>query len=165
MEFILREIEKALDCGLYYLALQSTLTLPDICGALQSDNGRATGEKYKNWYKNCADFSDPNTLSAEDCYSFRCSCLHQGSTLHEDSSYKRILFLVPNNVITLVGYSVINDALHINIETFCRNMISAVRRWESSAKTTPNFIKNYEKVIKLHPLGIAPYIVGLPVIT
>lgn len=41
MELILKEIERALDAKLYYLALQASLTLPDICGALQSNDGVA----------------------------------------------------------------------------------------------------------------------------
>ena len=46
MELILKEIERALDAKLYYLALQASLTLPDICGALQSDDGVAKNYKY-----------------------------------------------------------------------------------------------------------------------
>ena len=50
MELILKEIERALDAKLYYLALQASLTLPDICGALQSDDGVAKNYKYIAWY-------------------------------------------------------------------------------------------------------------------
>lgn len=46
MELILKEIERALDAKLYYLALQASLTLPDICGALQSDDGVAKKHIY-----------------------------------------------------------------------------------------------------------------------
>ena len=46
MELILKEIERALDAKLYYLALQASLTLPDICGALQSNDGVAKKHKY-----------------------------------------------------------------------------------------------------------------------
>lgn len=164
MEFILREIEKALDCGLYYLALQSTLTLPDICGAIQNET-KKPGDRYKEWYRTYAVIPYPNALTAEDCYYFRCACVHQGSTQSPKSTYKRILFIVPNNTITLCGYTVINDALHINIETFCRNMVFSVRRWEAQVKGTESFIRNYGKIIKLYPSGFPPYIVGIPTIT
>ena len=60
MELILKEIERALDAKLYYLALQASLTLPDICGALQSDNGKATGDKYIAWYDTYA--KEPGNL-------------------------------------------------------------------------------------------------------
>lgn len=57
MHDLLEQIEKALECNLYYLALQSTLALPDICGALESENGQANRTKYINWY---------NTYAKED---------------------------------------------------------------------------------------------------
>lgn len=165
MEFILKEIEKALDCGLYYLALQATLVLPDICGALGSSNGKSDNEKYKNWYNHNVKDMRTNSMSAEDCYYFRCSCVHQARTQHHKSTYSRIMFIVPNSVFTLCGYTIINDALHININTFCRDMVAAVRTWESALKDTPNFTRNYQKLIKLYPDGILPYISGIPVIT
>lgn len=66
MEHILNEIERALDAGLYIVALQSTLTLPGICAALESDNGfndnndKAT---YIEWYdKNVKPYVDYRNL-------------------------------------------------------------------------------------------------------
>ena len=59
MEVITQEIERALDAGLYYLALVCTLTLPDICAALESPTGDTSGksgEKYKKW---CATWLEP----------------------------------------------------------------------------------------------------------
>jgi hypothetical protein len=41
----IREIELALQVQLYYLALISALTLPDICAALEAENGE-TGSDY-----------------------------------------------------------------------------------------------------------------------
>lgn len=61
MELILKEIERALDAKLYYLALQVSLTLPDICAALQSDDGRASKSKYIAWYDTYA--KEPGNLS------------------------------------------------------------------------------------------------------
>ena len=48
MHDLLEQIEKALECNLYYLALQSTLALPDICGALESENMASDLEHEKN---------------------------------------------------------------------------------------------------------------------
>ena len=44
METLLREIEHALDAGLFYLALALSLSLPDICAALDSPNGESSGQ-------------------------------------------------------------------------------------------------------------------------
>ena len=52
IESLLQEIEKAIKAELYYLALLLTLTLPDICTALEQPNGRTDGKRlYKKWYK------------------------------------------------------------------------------------------------------------------
>ena len=49
MEELLIQIELALQYNLYYLALQSTLTLPDICSALIDTKGETSGAKYASW--------------------------------------------------------------------------------------------------------------------
>ncbi len=59
--------------GLYFLALHGALTLPDICGALESDTGTASGAKYKAWLR----ANVPGLASdAELIYGLRCSLLH-----------------------------------------------------------------------------------------
>ena len=164
MEFLLKEIELALENKLYFMALQSTLSLPDICGALQSSNGMANRKKYITWYNTYAKEPFDNAISGEDCYYFRCSCLHQGSTQNPNSSYKRIIFLIPNVFVSMHN-NILNDALNIDIKIFCTNVIKAVRKWEQQERNNPNYIKNYDKLIKIYPNGITPYIVGMPAIS
>lgn len=158
MEFMLKEIEKALDCGLYYLALQSALTLPDICGALQSDSGRATSNKYKKWFDKYAKEEGPIVLTGEECYHYRCSCLHQLRSDHEKSRYDRIKFTLPNEQNIVAHDNRLGTFLNIDLVIFCRNMTAAVRKWENDVKDSPNFIRNYEKLMKTHQNGLAPYI-------
>lgn len=164
MEFLLKEIEQALNSGLYFIALQSTLTLPDICGALQSVDGIATRDDYITWYDTYAKESSRNAISGQDCYYFRCSCIHQGTSQNPRSSYKRILFLVPNDQLFLHN-NIIEDALNIDINIFCSNIIAAVRKWEQRIKNDANFVRNYDNLIKVYPTGIPPYINGIPVIS
>ena len=42
MEELINQIKIALDNNLYYLSLQATLSLPDICASLQSKDGKTT---------------------------------------------------------------------------------------------------------------------------
>ena len=51
MEKYLSEIEAALNQGLKFIALQSALTLPDICGALISNGKESVKDRYVNWYE------------------------------------------------------------------------------------------------------------------
>lgn len=162
MEELLKEIEKGLEVGLYQTALSMTLCLPDICGALESENGRASGEKYKAWFNEYIEKTKIGRITADDCYYFRCSFLHQYTTEHNKSNYEKIIFLEPNDTISMHN-NVLEGALNIDINIFCISIIEAVIRWKSLKQETEEYIKNYDKTFKKHPNGISPYIVGIPV--
>jgi hypothetical protein len=74
---LVSQVRAAANADLYYLALFGVLVLPDICGALDSDNGRASGPKYKDWVRKNV---PQQAGQAEEIYGLRCSLLHQGMT-------------------------------------------------------------------------------------
>ena len=170
MEDFLSQIKLALSYNLYYIALQSILTLPDICGALESQNGHTNNEKYKNWYKNNVITSEG--ISAEDCYCFRCSMVHQAKTKHDKSSFGRIMFIEPGHpysgMLNNVGFQIGNNvkpSLAINLTTFCNDMIKSAEKWWIKSKNNPIVTKNYQSMVKRYPNGLPPYIGGVPVIS
>lgn len=166
MNDFLEQILKALDCNLYYLALQSTLSLPDICSALISPNGMTSGSQYINWYNTYAKEPGSLSINGEDCYKFRCSAIHQGSTQHARSSYSRILFIEASRANGIIIHNtVLNDALNIDLRVFCENMVQSVVKWLELVKDDPIFLSNYEKFMKRYPNGFPPYIVGISIIT
>ena len=64
MEELVKQIEKALDCNLYYLALISTLVLPDIAGAISySPKGSSSEEFYVKWFDK---YVDDKALTGKD---------------------------------------------------------------------------------------------------
>lgn len=165
MEFILQNIEKCLYNKLYFVALQSTLTLPDICGALESETGSTNGKSYKKWYDE--NMQGKSILSAEDCYAFRNGMVHQAYPKHKNMRYERVIFIHPDFTNIIGGdNNIINNAVWIDFIKFCENMIESVRQWEKRMKDSNNvnFEKNYSNLIQVHPKGISPYIVGIPVI-
>jgi hypothetical protein len=183
MRLLLNQLEKSLDSGNYYLSLFTALTLPDIAGALGSENGLATGAKYKAWYEKWGRprimdtvlASVPehakehiteieNPLDGEACYLFRCSLLHQGKAAHPKSQYSRIIFIEPGSTTNVIHYGVINDALCIDLASFCKEMILGVRMWLDELESSEQYQKNYADFVQRHPTGLAPYIVGVPVI-
>lgn len=93
MRNFLAQIKKGLDVNLYLLSLFSALAIPDICGAMGSENGEASAEKYKTWFDKYVAPKYNNFLNGDDCYYSRCSLLHQGSSQHNKSNYKRVLLL------------------------------------------------------------------------
>lgn len=165
MEDFLNQIENALEYNLYYIALQSTLTLPDICSSLISatPTKRKVRQEYVDWYTN--HFKDNLYLSAEDCYYFRCANVHQAKTIHANSNYSRILFIEPQTAPITIHNCIINDVLCIDVNKFCKGMISSVRSWINSVKGTEPFETNYKSFIKRYPNGLPPYVVGIPIIS
>jgi len=183
MRDLLEQIERGLEANVYYLSLFASLAIPDICGAIDSLDGEASGAKYVEWYdkwvaprfnqavqatlpKNLP-IAPPkleNPLTGDACYRFRCSLLHQGSTQHPKSPFSRILFIEPGSRGIVVHHSILNDALCIDIRHFCAEVLAGTRMWLAEAEGTQQFRTNYDRCIKLYPNGLAPYISGLPVV-
>ena len=183
MRTLVDQVEASLGSGLYFLSLYTSLTIPDIAGALSSENGEATGAKYGAWFETWARprffetvlasvppehrqhiRSMENPLTGDACYRFRCSLLHQGSSQHSKSPFNRIMFIEPGATTNVVHYGKVNDALCIDLNLFCREMISGARLWLNQAEKDAHYIKNYERFARRHPEGLAPYIVGVPVV-
>ena len=179
---LINQIEASLSSGLYFLSLYTALTIPDIAGALGSENGEASGSKYAAWFEQWVrprfletvlasvppehrqHIKMENPLTGEVCYRFRCSLLHQGSSQHPKSQFSRIMFIEPGATTNVIHYGQLNDALCIDLNLFCREVISGARLWLKQAEQEENFIKNYERFARRHTSGLAPYIVGVPVI-
>ena len=160
---LLAQIETAVDANLYLIALFASLAIPDICGAIDSEDGTASKSKYINWFnKYVADKC--SFLSGEDCYYFRCSFLHQGSTQHPNSSYSRILFVDPTATTNVLHCNVFNDALNIDFRIFCKDMVEAARQWLTNVESTERYTQNIEKFVQRYPTGLH-IISGLPVIS
>jgi hypothetical protein len=133
MERILSQIESTLDSGNYIPALFTALALPDICGAVDSADGRASGASYKTWFDaHVGDkykLGDWVFLDGDGCYYFRCSLLHQGSSIHPKQSYSRIEFIEPGSTKSEAHCVIIDNTLVIDVVTFCRDLVAGARTW------------------------------------
>lgn len=182
MRDVIDQLERSLDQPLYFLSLFAALAVPDIAGALESEDGLASGERYKAWYERWARPQFPkmlratlrpeirdhvtveNPLTGDACYRFRCSLLHQGTTQHPKSSYSRIIFVEPGATSGTFHYNVFNDALNIDVGLFCREIAVGAREWLAVSEGTDRFRANYDRFARRYPKGLAPYIVGVPII-
>ncbi len=166
MKDFLLQIRGALKVDLYYLSLFATLAIPDICGALDSADGIATPSKYKTWFDEQLRKEYGESFSGEDCYRFRCSLLHQGTTQHPKSKYARIIFVEPSPATAnlVLHRNVFNDVFNIDVRIFCEDMVGAALRWLSEVEGTERFSRNQQKFMRRYPEGIAPFIRGVPVI-
>lgn len=164
MKNLLEQIKKGLDNNLYYLSLFATLAIPDICGAINSENGEASKDKYVQWFNKYVAGKYHGFLDGEDCYYFRCSLLHQGSSQHPRSNYSRVLFVEPTATTNVFHCNILNDALNIDVRIFCNDIVEGVKEWLKEVENTDLYKRNYSKFMMRHPHGLKPYIGGVPVI-
>lgn len=161
MDDLINDIETAARQGLWIVALTSALALPDMCAAVGSENGRTTGAKYKNWVEKYLQPKYPR-LNPEELYQMRNSLLHQGTS--GTDAYSRLLFVHPAARLH-VHNALIGDALVLDLPTFCSDVISSVRTWQDEVSQTAAYQANIQSVIRWHPDGVEPYMVGAPVLS
>ena len=164
---LLTQVRAGLNVNLYYLSLYVTLTIPDICGALESNNGQAQKSKYTSWFDRYIGPQYQGFLTADDCYSFRNSILHQGSSQPQHpraSTYSRILFVEPGAYSGTLHSNVLEDALNIDVGIFCDDILTGAERWLAQVEGTQPYETNYDRFLKRYQNGLPPYIVGIPVI-
>ena len=169
MQTLIAQIKQSANSPAYYLTLFAALTLPDICSAMTSCNGEANRSRYIAWFdeyvapKYVVGPDQSPSFSGENCYFYRCSILHQGSSQHPKNSYSRVLFVEPNERVFLHN-NVINDTLNLDIRRFCLDICESAETWLAAAQATDQYQANYQKFMRRYPEGLPPYIVGIPLI-
>ena len=201
MRDFLLQIEKSLEADLYYLSLISCLTIPDIAGALDSRDGIVSRSRYSAWYDRWVRPQFPrltypgaskgfwmfmgkteSPLIGKECYRFRCSLLHQGSSQYgagnaaetpmeflrvmlgiDNRRFQRIVFIEPGSTTLELHYQVLGNALCIDLRRFCQEVLAGAREWLDQAESTEPFQTNYQRFARRHPEGLLG-ISGVPVI-
>lgn len=159
---LLDEIDRASATGLYYLALLGALAIPDICAALNSPDGRATGARYIAWYDQQL-AQQRSLVDGRECYNFRCSLVHQANLEPVNSRYDRLIFFEPSGAFQLDN-SYLEGALVLNLTRFVSDLTTAARTWLLAVTGTQPFEDNFAHSVRRWPSGIAPHVVGVPVI-
>ena len=165
---IYREIEQALAARLYYLAIASTVSLPDICATLEGKSP-VYWKTYKTWFQ---DNASPyfRHFGADECYELRCGVVHNARFMggkEKLSRFRKIIFTPPEAKVRIHDApSTINGETILNMDAgmFCNSMIDAARRWEMSNIGNSIVAENMEHVVRLRPNGLSPHVVGIPVI-
>jgi hypothetical protein len=165
---LLGQVRKATVDGSYYLALFVALTLPDICGAMESSDGIATRDKYVDWFDRYVtpaySVSGRAFLNGETCYSYRCSVLHQGRAQHPNLGYSRIIFVEPGATTHVFHNNILNDVLNIDVSIFCGDIVRGAASWLEDVEGSQDYRKHYSLFMQRYEAGLPPYIVGVPVI-
>jgi hypothetical protein len=161
---LIQQIRLASHAGLHYLALFGALALPDICGALASDDGKATGPKYIAWVQT---YVPQQTGKAAEIYGLRCSLLHQGRALPHGGAFP-IAFSFPtaisgtlHNLSTMKG----DDRVGwISVPRFVDEVTVGAEGWLRQFEHTQTVTRNLEKFARYRPNGLPPHTSGFPVL-
>jgi hypothetical protein len=80
----------------------------------------------------------------------------------------RVMFTLPeknNNIFRIgkIGNGKIT-ILQVDLVLFCSEMVSSMKKWCSKNENNQNAIKNSVAVVRLHPNGYPPFMIGIPII-
>lgn len=143
MQRFIHSIELALGAGDWYGALSTALIFPDICGRIEAPD-RRSADRYIDWFNRylLAKYTreiGPELklhvfLSGEDCYSLRCSYLHEGGGNIAEQRARNALdsfhFISPSPGM-IVHMNQSNEVLQLQVDLFCNDICSAVKQWSS----------------------------------
>lgn len=171
MDALISQTRMAMQAKLYYVALMTSLAIPDIAGALSAEDGHSSQAKYIDWYEKwvrprlAENRGRENPFSGQACYWFRCSMLHEGSSQDPRSRSHRIIFIEPGAPNYSIHYCLIgNEALLIQLDAFVEEVVSGCALWLKSTRGTEPYEKNFGRFAARHPNGLPPYVVGVPVV-
>ena len=144
------QIQTSIGSRQYYVALLAALAFPDIAASVDSDDGRATGDRYSKWFDDyvARKFNAINVqyLTGKDCYEYRCVMLHQGHVKHPKSRYSKTIFMVAdtNDIVAYYGAFVLDEGttLCVDVRKFCEHVVEAGFDWLEKVEQTDQFIKN-----------------------
>ena len=92
--------------------------------------------------------------------------VHQGHSRahskHHQSQWNRVLFLLPSG--NALKNCAANDAYLTGLAEFCLDVVDLVKNWAIAHKDNETVKRNATKMMRLHPQGLAPYVVGTPLL-
>lgn len=169
---LLNELRSLVPTGNLTTTMMLALTIPDICGALNAPNGRATPPRYKKWFaENVRDVDDgspdmPTIDWPGLVYGLRCSMLHQGRQTHGEA---RIGFVDPSSGVSIHWSSGHNIGSELGtfyllaVDRFVDEVTIAAAAWLSEHASREPVKTNLAKSARYRPNGLAPVVVGVPV--
>lgn len=183
MEPILDEIRATFECGIWYPVVLSTLMLPDACGAVEfSGTAIKPRERYQNWYDEWVlphynpRAGSPTAIKfdGEVVYRVRNAMLHETTAFVRGvDGFDRILFTPPNRRGITMDWTLSGNpadlkenAFQVSIQLFFEGVEKGVIAWLEAVRfdTDDRRRKALARLIQLHPEGVDPHIVGIPIV-
>lgn len=149
MENFIDSIRLSIENENWFAALFIALALPDICGSIETPN-ETVGVRYRRWYDKYLLPKYGGMFTADDCYYFRCACLHEGLDKHQRMVYEHIQFITPPMRENIVHCNIIDDKLQLQIDVFCEDVRLAVEQWLEDVADNEDICNRLQLLIKIH---------------
>lgn len=178
MDFILNAIESASQQGHCLPALMSSLTVPDIAGAIDSP-GTGSQSRYAKWIDDWFSPRFPGYLQHDidgfAIYALRCKLLHEGLTDPSQApasrwsaaSRKRLIaFNVGPEVVMhlLTSEDAAGDSWTVlRAEIFCSEIVDAARSWMEARKDNLAAMQALNTLVDVR-MDVPPLSRGIPLI-
>lgn len=159
MQQFIKSIEHSVKSKNWYGALFMALAMPDICRSLERPK-IAQGEIglwYRDWFDRylSQNYSqsrlEETNFHAQDCWLFRCSCLHSGIDAENRKRMMKFCFTAPlegDGICIHKNY--LNGTLQLQVDIFCQDMISAVNTWMREMASNKDIQSRIEMLIKIN---------------
>ncbi len=165
------EMDRCRKAKCYWALLHLVLVLPDVCAAMETDNGETKGELYKQW---CAKYLSDHLIQSNDWYQMRCRVLHQGITqdTNQRSQYTNVAFSQPSEhgmrVHRCVNETPEGKVLQLDVGEMEKEMRAALsNRWfvqllkQEQPQIVLNVTRNANRIVRLQDKPAMPIVVKM----
>jgi len=170
LESILNDIDRSIEARLFYPAVLTSLTIPDICMALTLPANQSVKPKHYIYFVDTYAYEQGLGVSGEDCYRLRGGVMHRGDFKgHPQFDWTHVLFSLPESTNAFHGISVKSyqgdqAAAMLDLQRFCNAMKEAVCQWYGDNKENNLVRNNLSNIISFRPQGVNPFCVGTSVV-
>jgi hypothetical protein len=148
----------------YWSLLHVTVCLPDICAALQSDDGESHKPDYIAW---CEQYLPDPMLSGAERYRMRCTVLHQGrASTGQPGRYTGFSFAQPATTGQVDHRRVDGKTLVLDVGRLAQEVMIGVDRWirhvegRPTSREATNVERNLESLVRVRQFEL-PVMPGL----
>jgi hypothetical protein len=163
-EIYLSQLEVCCRNKLSIPSLFMALPIPDIGGSVDGEGNHE--KRYVRWANKCCGFDKDY---ARTLYHLRCDLLHGFGSTNNRAIRKRLIFTFPELSERLRLHSVTvqsgeQQAIVLDSILLSEHICKAARSWYLQVERDVDKQFEIQKMLRIYPGGIAPFIVGQPVI-
>lgn len=148
MKNLLDALKRCVHDRNWYGAITIALTLPDICGSIDTPGKNNSERRSVAWFDRYVAHAYQVELNGTravfmtggDCFALRCAALHQGTFDVSDQRARDVVdkFILHHSEVIRLHNVRQGKKLVIDITTFCLDIVAGVEAWEADVAGDPD---------------------------